>query len=106
MCAMLITLVDGNPLKLTSNVAAAAVRLPDASRDRLNVMVATPRAPASAPAIGGTSFDASRFAVKSATFWSFEGEVVESEPHAPNVAASARTTSIRFIETPPVMGRG
>src|SRR3954447_11651945 len=102
---MLITLFDGNPLKLTSNAAVAAVSAPAASRVRLNVIVAAPRALASAPAVGGTSFEASRFAVNTATFWLFEGEVVESDPHAPNVAASPRTTSIRFIESPPLIGR-
>src|SRR3954452_24703824 len=105
MCAMLITLPDGNPLKLTSNAAVAAVSAPAASRDKLNVIVAAPRALASAPAIGGASFEASRFAVNTATFWLFEGEVVESEPHAQNVAASPRTKSIRFIESPPLTGR-
>src|SRR5437773_3850687 len=102
MCAMLITLVDGNPLMVTSNVALAAVTLPDPSRVRLNVIVAAPRASASAPAVGGTSLLASRFAVNCATFGLAEGEVVESEPHAQKVAASPSTKSIRFIETPPL----
>src|SRR5262245_66090651 len=86
MWAMLITLVDGNPLMVTSNVAVAAVMLPDPSRVRLNVIVELPRALASAPAVGGTSLLASRFAVNIATFWLFEGPVVLSEPHAQKVA--------------------
>src|SRR2546427_5381270 len=63
MCAMLIGVPAGNPVRFTTNVAVAAVMLFAESRVMSNVMVALPLPLASAPVIGGFSLDVRRSAV-------------------------------------------
>src|SRR5437667_11642573 len=64
MCAMLIGVPAGNPLRLTTNVAVEVVMLPAASFVTSNVIVAVPVPLASAPTMGGTSLAGDSAAVK------------------------------------------
>src|SRR6266404_343804 len=60
MCAIRMGVPGGKPLRLTTNVTCAAVMLPDESRVTSNVIVELPVPVASAPVIGGFSFDVFR----------------------------------------------
>src|SRR5690348_13819917 len=56
MCAIVNTVVAGNPVRLTWNVAVADETLPDESFWNVSVMVAVPLPAVSVPAAAGTSF--------------------------------------------------
>src|SRR5713226_106159 len=64
MCAALIGVPAGNPVRVTANVAVEAVTLPAASFVTSNVTVAVPLPLASAPTIGGFSLAGDNVAVK------------------------------------------
>src|SRR6267378_2897224 len=98
MCAMLIGVPAGNPVRLTANVAVEAMILPLASFVTSNVMVAVPVPEASAPTMGGTSLAGDNVALK--TGWrETVGFVTDDElPQPPARTPSARTmTDRRFI---------
>src|SRR5262245_60150475 len=63
MCAMLIGVPAGNPLRFTTNVAVAEVTLPDESFTAFRVMVAVPVPADSGPVTGGVSSDGRSAAV-------------------------------------------
>src|SRR6267378_2484347 len=95
MCERMIDVFAGKPDKFTTNFAVAAVMFLLASRVRSNVMVTLPLPPASAFAIGGTSFDVRRSAVNVATL-EIVGEATEVPPPQPAAArASARVEMVR-----------
>src|SRR5215470_4958207 len=63
MCAMLIGVPAGNPLRFTANVAVAEVIFPDESFVVFRVIVAVPLPADSGPVIGGVSSDGRNAAV-------------------------------------------
>src|SRR3954447_9200897 len=100
MCAALMGVPAGNPERFTTYVAVALVTLPAASLVVTSVTVAVPLPVASAPAITGTSFAGSRFAVNVGLV----GVVgaVEELPHADaNTPRAVTRTEKRFIGSTP-----
>src|SRR6266540_3770588 len=81
----------GNPDRLNTNVAVAAVMVPAESRVRFNVNVPVPRPLASALVTGGTSFAGFSAAVKLIVFGGPDGVVGLLLPQP---AASNATTAI------------
>src|SRR6266545_2004597 len=95
MCAIRMGVPGGKPLRFTTNVTFAAVMLPDESRVTSNVIVELPVPVASAPVIGGFSFEVFRRA-ENVGFGcdGDEGESVQAD--ATNASVIAEKT-IRFI---------
>src|SRR3954470_23269135 len=101
MCAMLIGVFAGNPDRLTTKVAVAAVTLPAASLVVTIVTVASPRPAASAPTMAGFSFAGNSVAVKVG----FVGVVgaVEDDPQPDTRTPSVATRrDRRFIGPTPL----
>src|SRR6266508_6385530 len=96
MCAMLIGVPAGNPVRLTMNVAVPPVTLPLASLVTLNVTVVVPLPDCSALLIGGFSLEGLSSAVK--VGMTALGAVDDELPHAadPNASTIARKAK-RFI---------
>src|SRR5438093_12250466 len=88
MCAILIGVPGGKPLRLTTNVALAAVTLPAALRVRSKVTVALPPPVASASVMAGLSFDA-RSSAENVGFGSADGDEAVSLVQADATHASA-----------------
>jgi len=63
MCEAVSVVPGGNPVADTVASMVAAVMLPAASLDRLNVRLAVPEPPASDPLTGGTSLEGSSMAL-------------------------------------------
>src|SRR5436309_12970009 len=98
MCAILIGVPGGKPLRFTTNVAVTAVMLPAESRVRSKVIVELPAPVDSAPLIGGFSFDAFRSAVNVGFGCDDADDGDESLLHADATNASARMARVkRFI---------
>ena len=97
MCAILIGVPGGKPLRLTTNVALAAVTLPAALRVRSKVTVALPPPVASASVMAGLSFDA-RSSAENVGFGCEDGDEAVSlvQADATNASAIAEKTK-RFI---------
>src|SRR5947208_16071051 len=96
MCAALIGVPGGNPLKLTTNVAVPAVTFPAASFVTSKVIVAVPLPDASVPVIGGTSLAGRRSAVNVGLVGVVgDGDVDDLQPVAATRAMA--TAAKRFI---------
>src|SRR3954453_7138903 len=97
MCAMLIGVLAGKPLNVTSNVMPADVRLPPASPTTFIWMFAVPLPHASGPVIGGVSSAGDSCATNLMMFGSLVGAVGESSEHAPMASARTAIAQTRFI---------
>src|SRR6476659_3466088 len=97
MCAIFSGVLAGNPLRFTTNVTdTGPVKVPLASLGPSNVMVASPRPPASALVIGGTSLAVESVAVNFGAA-GVDGAVEDFEqPTATNARATANRDK-RFI---------
>src|ERR1051326_2854235 len=92
MCESVIGVPGGKPLRLTTNVAFAAVMLFELSRVMSNVTVTLPLPVASAPAMGGFSFDVNMTAENVGFGCDGEdGEAVQAD--ARHASATARTAA-------------
>src|SRR5262249_176474 len=95
MCARLIGVPAGKPVRFAVNDAVADVMFPEASFMTLSVMVAVPAPADSAPVTGGVSSDGLSAAVKVYVAFA-EGELGELlSEHAPNV--ERETTSAHAL---------
>src|SRR5258708_6538 len=98
MCAMLIGVFAGKPLRLTTNVAVPLLMVPDASVVRSNVTVAVPVPVFSPPTMVLVSFEGKSAAVKVGLVGVPVGEVDEELPHeAANNTIPRIKTLTRFI---------
>src|SRR5471032_766240 len=104
MCAMLIGVFAGNPERLTTKVAVAAVTFPAPSFVVTIVTVAVPLPAASPPTIAGTSFEGDSAAVKVG----FVGVVVAAVDELPQpdtrTPRATKRRARRYIEPTPFAG--
>src|SRR5215813_4034119 len=103
MCAMLIGVPAGKPVRFTANVAVAELTLPEPSVVELSVMVTVPPPADSAPVTAGTSSEGLSVAVKVRVVVP-DGVAGELLPHAATVARATvkANTDTYFIVTAPV----
>src|SRR5262249_16009005 len=89
ICAMMIAVLAGNPLRFAANVAVAAGTFPDVSFVALSVIVTVPVPEASGPVTDGTSSDGLSVAVN---VWVPVPEGALGESLLPHAAMVARDT--------------
>jgi hypothetical protein len=95
---MLMGLLGGSPLMLTTNVTdTGPVKLPDPSLGPSNVIVASPLPPDSSFVIGGTSFAADKAAVNVGFVGVVDGDVDDFEQPAATNARATTNRDKRFI---------